>query len=72
VDNKAVIKWIVSALGRGVAWFLAVKLGIESVQADSLGLSIAEALGALVVAGISIYSSVAGRRKLLEADPPSA
>lgn len=70
VDKKKLMQWVITAAARGIAWFLAVKLGVESVQAGHLGTSVAEALGALVLAGLSIYSSIKGRRKLLEAEPP--
>ena len=70
MDKKKVSEWIIGAAARGIAWFLAVKLGVEAKEADGLGLTIAAALGALALAGLSIYSSVKGRRKLLAAEPP--
>jgi len=70
MDKKQIVKWVAAALARGVAWFLAVKLGMDAAEAQSGGLAIAEALGALVLAGVSIYSSVKGRDKLAKADPP--
>jgi hypothetical protein len=66
MDKQQVIKWVVAAAARGVAWFLAGKLGVDATQSGELGTSIAEALPALAVAGIAIYSSVRGRRRLLE------
>jgi hypothetical protein len=70
MDKKKVIEWVVAAVARGIAWFLAGKLGIEAAQSNELGVTIAGALTALVVAGISIYTSVKGRGKLLAAEPP--
>ena len=70
MDNKQVIQWITAAAARGIAWVLAGKLGLAAASADELGLSIAGALAALVLAGISIYSSVKGRSKLLLTEPP--
>lgn len=65
MDRKQLIVWIGGIVARGIAWFLAVKLGMDAAESDSLGQTIAEALGALTLAGLSIYSSVKGRKKLL-------
>jgi len=72
MDKKQVIAWLVPIVARGLAWALSVKLGYEAAQAQSLGLQAAEALGALVLVGISIYTSLKGRKKLLMQPPPSA
>ncbi len=72
MDRKKVIEWAVAAAARGIAWFLAGRLGLEAGRSDELGGSIAAALAALVVAGISIYTSVKGRGKLLAAEPPQS
>jgi hypothetical protein len=63
VDNTRVIQWIAAAAARGIAWFLAGKLGLEAAQSNELGT-------ALAVSGIAIYTSVKGRRKLLATPPP--
>ncbi len=70
MDKAQVIKWIVPAVARGIAWFLAGKLGIEAAQANSWALAGAEALGALALISISIYTSVKGRKVLLATEPP--
>ena len=70
MDKKKLIQWATAAVARGIAWFLAGKLGMEAARSDELGTTIAAALAALVVAGISIYSSVKGRGRLLAAEPP--
>ena len=72
MDRKKVIQWATAAIARGIAWFLAGRLGLEAAQSDELGTAIAGALAALVVAGIAIYTSVKGRKKLLTAEPPTA
>lgn len=64
MDNKQVIAWIGAAVARGIAWVLAAKCGLDAAQADSEAAVIANALVALALAGVSIYSSVKGRRKL--------
>lgn len=69
MDKKKVIEWVVAALARALAWVFAAKLGMEATEADSVGIGIAEAVGALVLAGFAIYSSVKGRRRLLATDP---
>jgi len=71
MEKTTVIKWVAAAAARGIAWFLAGKLGMEAAQSNELGLSIAEALAALAVAGIAIYTSVKGRGKILQTPPPN-
>jgi len=66
MDNKTLITWLTGIVARGVAWFFAVKLGMETVQAESNASMIANAVGALVLAGISIYSSLKGRKTLVD------
>lgn len=70
MDNKQVIGWIAAAVGRGIAWVLAGKLGMDAAEAQNQASAIGEALAALAIAGIAIYSSVKGRRRLSQ--PPSA
>jgi len=70
-DNKQVMAWVAGAGARGIAWFLAGRLGFEATQSTELGTGIAEALAALVIAGISIYTSIQGRKKL-NATAPAA
>jgi hypothetical protein len=64
MERATIIKWIAAAVARGIAWFLAGKLGLEAAQSDQLGSAAAEALAALAVAGIAIYTSVKGRGRL--------
>ena len=70
VDNAKVIQWIAAAAARGFAWFLAGKLGLEAAQSNELGTALAGALAALVIAGVSIYTSVRARKVLLAKKPP--
>jgi hypothetical protein len=65
MDRKELIRWLSGILARGLAWFFAVKLGIEASQAGTWAESAAEAIGSLVLVGVSIYTSISGRRKLL-------
>jgi hypothetical protein len=71
MEKTTVIKWVAGAVARGITWFLAAKVGMRAAQCDDLGLSIAEALAALVMAGVAIYTSVKGRDKLLKTPPPT-
>lgn len=66
MDNRQIIHWIAAATARGIAWFLACKLGLEAARSAELGTALAEALTAVAVSCIAIYTSVKGRRKLLE------
>ncbi len=70
MDKKQIVNWIAGAAARGIAWFLAGRLGIEAARSDELGAALAEALAALAVAGLAVYTSVKGRRKLLDTAPP--
>ena len=69
MDAKQVLRWLVPILARGLAWILAAKLGVEAAEADSLGVQSAEAIAAVVLVAMSLWTSVKGRQKLLYADP---
>ncbi len=69
MDAKQWIAWLMPVLVRGLAWILAAKLGIEAVEADGLATEAGAAFGALTLIGVSIYTSLAGRKKLLLTDP---
>ena len=70
MDKKQLILWLAGIVGRGIAWILTAKLGMEAVEAGTAAEGIGAALGALAIAGISIYSSVKGRKTLLAKEPP--
>jgi len=70
MEKSTVIKWAAAAVARGIAWFLAGKLGMDATQSNELGLGIAEALASLVLAGVAIYSSVKDRGEILKTQPP--
>jgi len=70
MDKKQVIAWLVPIVVRGVAWILAAKLGFTAAESQDMATQIGSALGALALVGVSIYTSVKGRKKLLAAEPP--
>ena len=70
MEKKQLILWLAGIAARGIAWILAAKFGFEAAQSTELGTGIAEALAALAIAGVSIYTSVKGRKALLAAEPP--
>jgi len=70
MDHKRFIAWLVPIVIRGIAWVLAAKLGFAAVESQSLATQIGNALGALALVGVSIYTSVKGRKKLLATEPP--
>jgi len=70
MDHKQLIAWLVPILARGVAWVLAAKLGFEAAESQDLATQIGSAIGALVLIGLSIYTSLKGRKKLLATVPP--
>ena len=69
MDAKQLVAWLVPILARGIAWILAAKLGMEAAEAQDLATQAGAGLGALVLVGISIWTSVKGRKKLLLTDP---
>jgi hypothetical protein len=71
VDKATVVKWTVGIVVRGVAWILAAKFGVDAVQSQDLAAQIGQALVALVLVGIAVYSSIKGRNTLLETAPPA-
>jgi len=70
VDKNVMIQWGVAAIARGLAWVLAAKLGWDAAQAESTAAQAAQAIGALVIVGLSIYTSLKGRQKVLMTPPP--
>lgn len=70
MDNKQVIAWLVPILVRGLAWVFAAKLGLTAAESQDMATQIGAAVSSLVLVGVSIYTSVAGRKKLLETEPP--
>ena len=70
MDKQTLLKWIVAAIARGIAWLLAAKLGMEAAQAEDLASQAAGLLVALAVVGLTVYTSTRGRKKLLATPPP--
>ena len=70
MDKKQLLKWLVPVVARGLAWVLAAKMGMDAAQAKLDATTAAEAVGALLLVGISIYTSLKGRKKLAsDAEP---
>jgi len=70
MDAKRIIRWLIPVVARGIAWVLAAKLGWEATRAQSEAETAANALGALALLALSIYTSIKGRQKLLLEKPP--
>ena len=66
-DQKQLTKWLAGILARGIAWFFAVKLGLAATEASTNAHTAAEALASLALVAASVWSSLRGRKKLLEA-----
>jgi hypothetical protein len=66
MNKKQLIKWIIPVIGRGIAWIAAAWLSVEAAESEKLGVTIAEALGAIVLVVLSSYTSIKGRKKLLD------
>lgn len=69
MDTSKTIQWVVTAGIRLVAGYFAVKLGQDAISEQTWA-SVGSALSALVIAGLSIYSSVKARKTLAESEPP--
>ena len=69
MNHKQLIKWLIPIVARGIAWVLAAKLGLDAAQAKADATTAAEAIGALLLVGLSIYTSIRGRQKLLARRP---
>lgn len=70
MDNKQIILWVVGIVVRGIAWILAAKLGLDATESQTLAGQVGQGLGALLIAAVAIYSSVKGRKTLLNTTPP--
>jgi hypothetical protein len=68
--DKQTILWIVTAALRLLAGAVAGKLGGDAVTQETNVQTAAEAVTALVLVGISIYTSVKARKTLLATVPP--
>ena len=64
MDHEQVIKWLVPIVARGLAWIFASWLGLAAAESGDLATKAAGGLGALALVGVSIYTSIKGRRKL--------
>lgn len=69
MDKKTVMKWVIGALARGLAYVFAAGLGLAASEAEGPATAAAEAIAALVLVGISLYSSARGRQKLQTEEP---
>jgi len=68
--DKQTILWIVTAALRLLAGAVAGKLGWDAATQEASVQTAAGAVAALVMLGISIYTSVKARQKLLATEPP--
>jgi len=69
--DKQTILWIVTAALRLLAGAVAGKLGWDAATQEANVQTAAGAVVALVLVGISVYTSVKGRQKLLATEPPN-
>lgn len=70
MNQSDTIKWVVAAVLRLVAGYVAVKLGKDAVSGETWT-ALGDGLAATAIAVVSIWTSVKGRRKLLNTTPPS-
>ncbi len=65
-DKKQLTQWLAGILARGLAWFFAVKLGLAAAEASTTAQTAAEAIASLGLLAVSVWSSLRGRKKLIE------
>jgi len=70
MDKALVVRWVAGIVARGIAWVLAAKFGLDAATSQADAQSVAEALAALALVAVSVYSSIKGRKALLAAEPP--
>lgn len=70
MDSMQTIQWIVAAVVRLAAGYVAIKFGKNCVD-DVTWTNIGAAFAGLAIAGVSIYSSVKARKTLLATPPPA-
>jgi len=68
--DKQTILWIVTAALRLLAGAVAGKLGWDAATQEANVQTAAGAVVALVLVGISVYTSIKARQKLLATEPP--
>lgn len=71
MDKSQTIQWVVTAVIRLVAGYVAVKFGTDAVS-DATWTSISLAVAGAIVGIISVYSSVKARKALADTVPPLA
>ena len=69
MDHRQLIAWLVPVVARGIAWILAAKLGMSAVDSQDMATQAGSAIGTLALVGVSVYTSVKGRKKLLQQEP---
>jgi len=69
MDNKKTIQWIVTATLRLVAGYVAVKFGKDAVDEQTWA-SLGEGCAAVIIAALSIWTSVKARKTLLATPAP--
>ena len=69
MDKKQTVQWIVTAVLRLIAGFVAVKFGVDAVS-DPTWTTLGEGLVGVIIAGASVYTSIKARRTLLATEPP--
>ena len=72
MSRQLLFNWLLAAVARGIAWFIAVKLGGPALEADTFAHAAASALGAILIAACALYDSIRSRHQLLHQSPPVA
>jgi hypothetical protein len=66
-DRATLMSWMMTAAGRGIAWYLAVHLGLQAAQAGSIADALVQGVCATGLALATLWHSVHERTDLLAA-----
>ena len=67
--DKQTVQWIITAVLRLAAGYCAVKLG-ENAIAGETWTALGDGIGAAIIIGVSVWTSIRGRKTLLKTKPP--
>ena len=71
MDKKQTIQWVVTAVLRLVAGYIAIKFGKDLVD-EQTWTTLGEGLACVVIVVLSIFTSVKARKTLLAQEPPKS
>jgi hypothetical protein len=71
-DRNTILSWIITAITRGLTWYLAVHIGIQATQAASIADGVIQGLIGTGLALATLWHSVHERTDLVTAQSQSS